>query len=128
MKKHATPPSKHECPCGGSRTYAVWQKGPLAALSISFSLRAIEALSVSFDGEQVTFVGAKGRRGRKSETPGTWASAWGEFLRSIRTPPGRVAWYTLRAALHKGLGELVGRPGLSSRPPRWQSWRQFGAA
>ena len=104
----------------------------MAELSMCFGLRAVEATSVSFNGEHVTFMGAKGRKGRHSEVPGPWAQVWGEFLRMLRArhgyPPGQSAWFPMRVALHKGLNELVGRPELVCKSLRWHSWRGFGAA
>ena len=41
-------------------------------------------------------------------------------------PPGQAAWHTSRAALHKGLSELVGKPESNCKALRWHSWRRFG--
>ena len=118
--------------CRLARGAADWELCAMATVSISFGLRAVEAVSVSFDGEHVTFTGAKGRKGRHVETPGTWAASWGRFLQMLRArhgyPPGRAAWHTSRVALHKGLSELVGRPESNYKALRWHSWRRFGAA
>ena len=118
--------------CKLARSPADWVLCAMAALSMSFSLRAVEALSVSYDGGTVEYMGAKGRRGRHSEEAGPWAREWGEFLQMLRArhgfPPARSAWFPSRAALHKGFGELVGRPESDCKALRWHSWRQYGAA
>ena len=44
----------------------------IAALCIGFGQRVVEAISVSFDGEHVTFTAAKGRRGWHVVTRGSW--------------------------------------------------------
>ena len=95
--------------CGGSQACAKLAQSPadrelcaLAALSMSFSLRAVEALSVSYDGGTVHYTGAKGQRGRHSEEAGPWAREWGEFLQMLRArhgfPPARSAWFRSRGA------------------------------
>ena len=98
--------------CKLARSPADWELCAMAALSISFGLRAIEALSVSYDGGSVRYAGAKGRQGLHSEEAGPWARDWGEFLQMLRArhgfPPARSAWFTSRAALHRGIAELVG--------------------
>ena len=42
---------------------AEWELCAMSAFNISFGLRVVEALSVAYDGERVTFMGAKGRSG-----------------------------------------------------------------
>ena len=117
--------------CRLAHGVADWELCAMAALSICFGLRVIEAISVSYDGEHVAFMGAKGTRGRQSETPGMWAKAWGVFLQMSRArhgyPPGRAAWHTSRAAVHKALSELVGTPESTFKSLRWHSSRRFGA-
>ena len=118
--------------CRMATSPAEWELCPMSALSISFGLRAVEALSVAYDGEKVTFMGAKGRLGTHSESPGPWAREWGEPLRMLRAqhgyPPGRSAWFTSRAALHKGFKELAEKPGLECKLLRWHSWRRYASA
>ena len=43
-------------------------------------------------------------------------------------PPGGSAFFPMRAALHKGLSELVGKLEPLCQSLRWHSWRKFGAA
>ena len=43
-------------------------------------------------------------------------------------PPGRSAWFTLQAALHKGFKELVEKPELECKLLRWHSWRPYALA
>ena len=118
--------------CKLARSLADWELCAMAALSMSFRLRAIEALSVSYDGGSVQYAGAKGRRGLHSEEAGPWAREWGEFLQMPRArhgfPPARSAWFASRAALHRGIAELVGRPVSDCKALRWHSWRRYGAA
>ena len=118
--------------CKLARSPADWELCAMAALSASFGLRAIEAMSVSYDGGSVRYAGAKGRRGLHSEEAGPLAREWGEFLQMLRArhgfPPARSAWFTSRAALHRGIAELVGRPESDCKALRWHSWRWYGAA
>ena len=118
--------------CKLARSPADWELCAMVALSMSFGLRAVEALSVSYNGGTVHYAGAKGRRGRHSEEAGTWACEWGEFLQMLRArhgfPPARSAWFHSKAALHKGFAELVGRPESDCKAPRWHSWCRYGAA
>ena len=118
--------------CKLARDPADWELCAMEALSVSLGLRAVEAPSVSYEGGTVQYMGAKGRRGRQSDTAGPWAREWGEFLQRLRArhgfPPFRSAWFHSRAELHKGIAEMVGRPGSECKALRWHSWRRYGAA
>ena len=104
----------------------------MAALSICLGLRAIQAVSVSYNEGEIKYMDAKGRKGRQSEQAGPWAREWGEFLQLLRAKHGhllsRSAWFHSREALHKGLRELVGKPESKCKSLCGHLWRRFGVA
>ena len=79
---------------------ADWELVALAALSVTFGLRAKDAVTVSYDASQVRQVGAKGRNGPREKTPGPWAKRWAQLLWEVRARhghhPGRPTWHASR--------------------------------
>ena len=117
---------------GVVNTKAEWEILALAALSCAHCLRASEAITARAEGSELVFRGSKSRSGEQRHEMGQWTAKWAAFLARLRAShgyhPDVPAWFQGTDGLHRGLHNILDRPGGSFKYLRWHSFRRFGAA
>ena len=118
--------------CRSARSPQDLEVVALSALSITFGLKILEAVSAAPDGQVHHFTSTKGRRGEHHLEMGLWARRWGDFLARLRVlaghHPHRPTFFAGKLQLQANFAALLQAKECCCRTIRWHSWRQFGAA
>ena len=76
--------------CGLSSTLEEWELVALSALPMAYGIRAEEAFTAYYDGEEVVYTGAKGHCGHCLERCGAWMAVGAQHLRPLHAHHGAI--------------------------------------